>query len=197
MNPTTDVFEKRIAALEGGTAAVATSSGMAAQFLAIVTICQKGDNIISSSNLYGGTYNAWKVALPRLGIDVKFVEHTDDPREEVERFRRAIDSNTKAIYIESLPNPRFSVPDFEAIAQVAHAAGIPLICDNTFGGGGYGVQPLKHGVDIVTHSATKWIGGHGTTIGGVIIDGGTFNWNNGKHPMFCEPSEGARELSTL
>jgi O-acetylhomoserine/O-acetylserine sulfhydrylase len=138
MNPTTDVFEKRIAKLEGGTAAVATSSGMAAQFLAIVTICQKGDNIVSSSNLYGGTYNAWKVALPRLGIDCKFVEPCDDPREEAERFRRAIDTNTKCVYVETLGNPRFNVPDFEAIAKIAHDAGVPLICDNTFGGGGYG-----------------------------------------------------------
>ena len=201
MNPTTDVFEKRVAALEGGVAAVATSSGMAAQFLAVITICQKGDNIVSSSNLYGarpaaqpscpaaapelrarprlrsgGTYNAWKVALPRLGIDCKFVENQENPAHEAEAFRRLIDHNTKALYVETLGNPRFNVPDFEAIAKVAHDAGIPLICDNTFGGGGYMCQPLKHGCDIVTHSATKWIGGHGTSIGGVIVDGGSFPW---------------------
>jgi O-acetylhomoserine/O-acetylserine sulfhydrylase-like pyridoxal-dependent enzyme len=185
---------------------------MAAQFLAVVTICQKGDNIVSSSNLYGalcavhllvppagltagvscagGTYNAWKVALPRLGIECKFVEAPDNPMDEAERFRQLIDHNTKALYIETLGNPRFNVPDFEGIAKVAHDAGIPLICDNTFGGGGYMCQPLKHGCDIVTHSATKWIGGHGTSIGGVIVDGGTMNWANGKHPLMTEPSDG-------
>jgi O-acetylhomoserine/O-acetylserine sulfhydrylase len=138
----------------------------------------------------GGTYNAWKVALPRLGIDCKFVEAPDNPADEAERFRQLIDHKTKALYIETLGNPRFNVPDFEAIAKVAHDAGIPLICDNTFGGGGYMCQPLKHGCDIVTHSATKWIGGHGTSIGGVIVDGGTMNWANGKHPLMTEPSDG-------
>jgi O-acetylhomoserine (thiol)-lyase len=183
MNPTTDVFEQRIAALEGGVAAVATSSGQAAQFLAIATICQAGDNIVSTSLLYGGTYNQFKVTLPRLGIQVKFVEG-DDP----EAFRKLIDANTKALYVETIGNPGSNVPDFEKIAKIAHEHGIPLIVDNTFGAGGYLARPIDFGADIVVASATKWIGGHGTSIGGVIVDSGKFDWGNGKFPLFTEPS---------
>lgn len=190
MNPTTDVFEQRIAALEGGVAAVATSSGQAAQFLAITTIAQAGDNIVSTSYVYGGTYNQFKVALPRLGIDVKFVEG-DDP----EDFRRAIDANTKALYVETIGNPRFNIPDFEALAQIAHEAGIPLIVDNTFGAGGYIARPIDHGADIVVESATKWIGGHGTSVGGVVIDAGKFDWGNGKFPLFTDPAPGYHGLN--
>ncbi|MCP5476994.1 MAG: O-acetylhomoserine aminocarboxypropyltransferase/cysteine synthase [Lysobacterales bacterium] len=183
MNPTTDVFEQRIAALEGGVAAVATASGQAAQFLAITTLCQAGDNIVSTSLLYGGTYNQFKVTLPRLGIQVKFVEG-DDP----EAFRALIDSHTKALYVETIGNPGSNVPDFEKIARIAHEHGIPLIVDNTFGAGGYLARPIDFGADIVVASATKWIGGHGTSIGGVIIDSGKFDFGNGKFPLFTEPS---------
>lgn len=190
MNPTTDVFEKRIAALEGGVAALATASGQAAQFLATATIAQAGDNIISTSFLYGGTYNQFKVAFPRLGVNVKFVDG-DNPKD----FSKVIDDRTKAIYLETIGNPQFNVPDFEAIAKVAHDNGIPLIVDNTFGCAGYLCRPIEHGADIVTQSATKWIGGHGTSIGGVIVDSGKFNWGNGKFPMFTEPSEGYHGLN--
>ncbi|WP_159788475.1 O-acetylhomoserine aminocarboxypropyltransferase/cysteine synthase family protein [Sodalinema gerasimenkoae] len=190
MNPTTDVFEKRIAALEGGVMALATASGQAAQFLAINNICQAGDNIISTSTLYGGTYNQFKVALPRLGVDVKFVD-SDDPK----AFGKQIDENTKAIYVESLSNPKFNIPDLEALAAIAHENDIPLIVDNTFGCAGYLCRPIDHGADIVVESATKWIGGHGTSIGGVIVDSGNFNWGNGKFPMFTEPSEGYHGLN--
>jgi O-acetylhomoserine (thiol)-lyase len=189
MNPTTDVFEQRIAALEGGVAALATSSGQAAQFLAIATIAQAGDNIVSTSLLYGGTYNQFKVTLPRLGIEVKFVEG-DDP----EGFRKLIDAKTKALYVETIGNPGSNVPDFEKIAKIAHEHGIPLIVDNTFGAGGYLCRPIEHGADIVVASATKWIGGHGTSIGGVIIDSGRFDWGNGKFPLFTEPSPGYHGL---
>ncbi|MEH2060376.1 MAG: O-acetylhomoserine aminocarboxypropyltransferase/cysteine synthase [Nostoc sp.] len=190
MNPTTDVFEKRIAALEGGVAALATSSGQAAQFLALSTIAQAGDNIVSTSFLYGGTYNQFKVALPRLGINVKFVEG-----DEVENFRQAIDDRTKALYVETIGNPQFNIPDFVALAQIAHENGIPLIVDNTFGAGGYLARPIEHGADIVVESATKWIGGHGTSIGGVIVDSGKFDWGNGKFPVFTEPSPGYHGLN--
>ena len=183
MNPTTDVFEKRVAALEGGVAALATSSGQSAQFLAIATLAQADENIVSTRYIYGGTYNQFKVTLPRLGIDVKFVDG-DDP----ELFRQAIDAKTKALYVESIGNPRFNVPDFEALAKVAHDAGIPLIVDNTFGAAGYLVRPIEHGADLVVQSATKWIGGHGTSIGGVIVDSGKFDWASGKFPVFTEPS---------
>ncbi|MEX0778571.1 MAG: O-acetylhomoserine aminocarboxypropyltransferase/cysteine synthase [Balneolales bacterium] len=185
MNPTNDVFEKRIAALEGGVAAVATASGQAAQFLAIATIAQSGDNIVSGSNLYGGTYNQFKVSLPRLGIKVNFVEE-DDPA----AFEAKIDENTKAIYTESIGNPRNNIPDFEKLSALAQKHGIPLIVDNTFGAAGALVQPIKHGANIVVESATKWIGGHGTSIGGVLVDAGNFNWGNGKFPLFSEPSPG-------
>lgn len=189
MNPTTDVFEKRIAALEGGVAALATSSGQSAQFLALTNILDSGDNFISTSYLYGGTYNQFKVQFKRLGIKAKFVEG-DNP----EDFEKLIDTKTKAIYLETIGNPEFNVPDFEAIASVAAKHEIPLIVDNTFGAGGYLFQPLKHGANIVVESATKWIGGHGTSIGGVIVDGGNFNWGNGKFPQFTEPSEGYHGL---
>ncbi|MCC5625828.1 O-acetylhomoserine aminocarboxypropyltransferase/cysteine synthase family protein [Nostoc sp. CHAB 5715] len=190
MNPTTDVFEKRIAALEGGVAALATASGQAAQFLAISTIAQAGDNIVSTSFLYGGTYNQFKVSLPRLGINVKFVLG-DEP----ESFRQAIDDRTKALYVETIGNPQFNIPDFAALAHIAHENGIPLIVDNTFGAGGYLARPIEHGADIVVESATKWIGGHGTSIGGVIIDSGKFDWGNGKFPLFTEPAPGYHGLN--
>ncbi|KAK9768064.1 Homocysteine/cysteine synthase [Basidiobolus ranarum] len=185
MNPTNDVFEKRLAALEGGAMAVAVSSGQAAQFIAIATLAQAGDNIVSTSFLYGGTYNQLKVLFPRFGIQVKFADGDD-----AESIGALIDENTKAVYIESIGNPKYNIPDFQAIAKVAHDAGVPLIVDNTFGAGGYLINPIEYGADIVTHSATKWIGGHGSTIGGVIIDAGTFPWNNGRFPLFTEPSEG-------
>jgi O-acetylhomoserine (thiol)-lyase len=183
MNPTNDAFEKRIAALEGGVAALATASGQSAQFLAITNLAEQGDNIVASSHLYGGTFNQFKNTFPRLGIDVKFADGVD-----ADSIAALIDADTKAVYVESLSNPRFSVPDFERIAEIAHDAGVPLVVDNTFGAGGYTCRPLEHGADIVTASATKWIGGHGTTIGGVIVDGGSFPWNNGKFPQFTEPS---------
>jgi O-acetylhomoserine (thiol)-lyase len=189
MNPTTDVFEKRIAALEGGVAALATSSGQAAQFLAITNIAQAGDNIVSTSFLYGGTYNQFKVQFKKLGITVKFVDG-DKP----EDFEKQVDSKTKAIYLETIGNPKFNIPDFEAIAAVAKKNDIPLIVDNTFGAGGYLFRPIEHGANIVVESATKWIGGHGTSIGGVIVDAGNFNWGNGKFPHFTEPSEGYHGL---
>ncbi|KAH9850398.1 O-acetylhomoserine ami [Lenzites betulinus] len=185
-NPTVSVFERRMAALEGGVAAVATSSGHAAQFMAIAAICHAGDNIVSSSYLYGGTYNQFKVFLKKFNITVKFVQ-SQDPQD----FAAAIDENTKAIYVESIGNPKNNVTPMPEIAKVAHAAGIPLIVDNTFGIGGYLMRPIEHGADIVTHSATKWIGGHGTVLGGVVIDGGKFDWaKSGKFPDFTEPAEG-------
>lgn len=189
MNPTTDVFEKRVAALEGGAAALATSSGQAAQFLAITNISGAGDNIVSTSFLYGGTYNQFKVQFKRLGIDVRFVAG-DTPEE----FDRLVDDKTKAIYLETIGNPRFNIPDFEAIARVAQKHGIPLIVDNTFGACGYLCRPIEYGANIVVESATKWIGGHGTSIGGVIVDAGNFPWNNGRFPQFTEPSEGYHGL---
>ncbi|KAI1298649.1 Cys/Met metabolism PLP-dependent enzyme-domain-containing protein [Xylaria venustula] len=191
MNPTVDVFEKRIAALEGGVAALATSSGQAAQFIAITALASVGDNIVSTSNLYGGTYNQLKVFLPRLGIKTKFIEG-DSPAD----FAAAIDDRTKAVYIESIGNPRYNVPDFEAIAKAAHEKGVPVVVDNTFGAGGYFVRPIEHGADIVVHSATKWIGGHGTTIGGVIVDSGKFDWgaNAARFPHMVEPSDGYHGL---
>ncbi|MBY0245890.1 MAG: O-acetylhomoserine aminocarboxypropyltransferase/cysteine synthase [Sphingobacteriaceae bacterium] len=189
MNPTTDVFEKRIATLEGGVAALAVSSGQAAQFIALNNILQAGDNLVSSSHLYGGTYNQFKVAFKRLGIEVKFA-NIDQP----EDFESKIDENTKAIYLETIGNPAFSVADFEKIAAIAQKHDLPLVVDNTFGAGGYLFKPLQHGANIVVESATKWIGGHGTSIGGVIVDGGNYNWGNGKFSQFTEPSEGYHGL---
>lgn len=189
MNPTTDVFEQRVAALEGGVAALATASGQAAQFLALNNILQAGDNFISTSYVYGGTYNQFKVAFKRLGIEVRFADG-DDP----ESFIQYIDSKTKAIYLETIGNPRLNIPDFEKFAAIAQKYDLPLIVDNTFGTAGYLFRPLEHGANIVVESATKWIGGHGTSIGGVIIDGGNYNWGNGKFPQFTEPSEGYHGL---
>lgn len=189
MNPTTDVFEQRIAALEGGVAAVATGSGQAAQFLALNNILQTGDNFISTLYLYGGTYNQFKVAFKRLGIEVRFADGDD-----AENFVKHIDKNTKAIYLETIGNPRLNIPDFQKFAAIAKEYDLPLVVDNTFGAGGYLFRPLEHGANIVVESATKWIGGHGTTIGGVIIDGGNYNWGNGKFPQFTEPSEGYHGL---
>ena len=189
MNPTTDVFEQRIAALEGGVAALATGSGQAAQFLALNNILQAGDNFVSTSFLYGGTYNQFKVAFKRLGIEVRFA-NGDNP----ESFIKHIDKNTKAIYLETIGNPRLNIPDFEKFAAIAKEYDLPLIVDNTFGAGGYLFRPLEHGANVVVESATKWIGGHGTSIGGVIIDGGNYNWGNGKFPQFTEPSEGYHGL---
>lgn len=189
MNPTTDVFEKRIAALEGGVAALAVGSGQAAQFIALNNILTVGDNFVTTSNLYGGTYNQFKVAFKRLGIEVRFTEG-----ETKADYEKLIDKNTKAIYAETIGNPSFSVPDFEALAELARAYDIPFIVDNTFGAGGYLCRPLEHGAHVVVQSATKWIGGHGTSIGGVIVDGGNYNWGNGKFPQFTEPSEGYHGL---
>lgn len=190
MNPTTDVFEKRIAALEGGVAAVATSSGQAAQLLAFHNFLQAGDSFVTSPYLYGGTYNQFKVAFKRLGITAKFA--ASDSAEDLEK---QIDANTKAIYLETIGNGAFSVPDFEKVAALAKKYDIPLVVDNTFGAGGYLFQPLKHGANVVVNSTTKWIGGHGTSIGGVVIDGGNYNWGNGKFPQFTEPSEGYHGLN--
>jgi O-acetylhomoserine (thiol)-lyase len=180
MNPTTDVFEKRIAALEGGSGALAVSSGQAAETLALLAITQVGDEIVAGNNLYGGTYQLFHYTLPKLGRHVTFVE-SGDP----EAFRRAINEKTRAVYVETVGNPKLDVPDFEAIAAIAHEAGIPLVVDNTIGSGL--VRPIEFGADIVVSSATKYIGGHGTSIGGVIVDSGKFNWGNGKFPEFTEP----------
>jgi O-acetylhomoserine (thiol)-lyase len=180
MNPTTDVFEKRVAAVEGGATALAVSSGMSAIFLAILNVTELGDNIVSSDNLYGGTYELFNYTLPRLGRTVKFVDS-----EKPEEFEAAIDEKTKAVYVESLGNPKLDVPDFEKLADIAHEAKIPLIVDNTATVGL--LKPIEHGADISVLSATKYIGGHGTSIGGVIVDSGKFNWGNGKFPEFTEP----------
>ncbi|MDR1679937.1 MAG: aminotransferase class I/II-fold pyridoxal phosphate-dependent enzyme [Prevotellaceae bacterium] len=189
-NPTTEVFEKRIAALENGTGAVATSSGHAAQFLAITNLAEAGDNIVSSSFLYGGTHNQFKIALKRLGIQVRFAQG-----DNVDSLASLIDKRTKAIYIENIGNPEYNIPDFEPIAELAKKHNIALIVDNTFGQGGYLCQPINWGANVVTHSATKWIGGHGSVMGGIIVDGGNFNWGNGKYPAFSEPSEGYHGLN--
>lgn len=188
-NPTTDVFEKRVAVLEGGVAALAVGSGQAAQFIALNNILQSGDNFVSTSFLYGGTYNQFKVAFKRLGVDVRFAEG-DKP----EAFEKLIDKNTKALYLETIGNPGFNIPDFEGIAALAKKYDLPLIVDNTFGAAGYLFKPLEHGANVVVESATKWIGGHGTSIGGVIVDGGNYNWGNGKFSQFTEPSEGYHGL---
>ena len=189
MNPTTDAFEKRIAALEGGAAAVATASGQSAQFLAINNLAQAGDNIVSSPYLYGGTYNQFKVAFKRIGIEVRFAESTD-PAD----FAKLIDGRTKALYTETLPNPSFLVPDFAGLGALASEHDLPLVVDNTFGAGGYLCRPIEHGAHIVVQSATKWIGGHGTSIGGVIVDSGKYDFGNGKYPQFTDPSPGYHGL---
>ena len=188
-NPTTEVFEKRIALLEGGTGALATASGQAAQFIALNNILQVGDNFATTSFLYGGTYNLFKVAFKRLGIEARLANG-----DSAESFEKLIDEKTKAIYLETIGNPGLNIPDFDKIAEIAKAKDIPLVVDNTFGAGGYLYRPLEHGANVVVESATKWIGGHGTSLGGVIIDGGNYNWGNGKYPQFSEPSEGYHGL---
>lgn len=189
MNPTTDVFEKRVAALEGGVAALGVASGQAAQFIALTNILQAGDNFVTSSFLYGGSYNQFKVSFKRLGIEARFAKGDDSSSIE-----SLIDDKTKAIYLETIGNPSFSIPDFEKISAVAKKHDLPLIVDNTFGAAGYLFRPIDHGANIVVESATKWIGGHGTSIGGVIVDAGNYNWGNGKFPQFSEPSEGYHGL---
>ncbi|MFO7671995.1 MAG: O-acetylhomoserine aminocarboxypropyltransferase/cysteine synthase [Bacteroidales bacterium] len=189
MNPTNDVFEQRIAALEGGVAALAVSSGHAAQFLTFNTILSQGDNIISSPFLYGGTFNQFKVTFKNLGWEARF-----SPSLKEEDFEKLIDEKTKAIYVETIGNPGFNIPDFDQFGALARKYDIPLIVDNTFAAAGYLFKPLEHGANIVVESATKWIGGHGTSIGGVIVDGGNYNWGNGKFPQFTEPSEGYHGL---
>lgn len=189
MNPTTDVFEKRIAALEGGVAALATASGQAAQFIALNNILKAGDNFVSTSFLYGGTSNQFKVAFKRLGIDARIADG-----DSAEAFEKLIDGNTKALYVETIGNPAFNIPDFEKISALAKKHDLPLVVDNTFGAGGYLFRPIEHGANIVVASATKWIGGHGTSVGGVIIDGGNYNWGNGKFSQFTEPAEGYHGL---
>lgn len=190
MNPTTDVFEKRVAALEGGVAAVAVASGQAAQFIALHTILEAGDNFVSTSFLYGGTYNQFKVAFKRLGIEARFADG-----DKAESFEKLIDGNTKALYLETIGNPEFNVPDFEKIAALGKKFGIPVVVDNTFGAAGYIARPIDFGANVVVASATKWIGGHGTSVGGIIVDAGNFNWGNGKFPGFSEPSEGYHGLN--
>lgn len=184
MNPTNDVLEKRIAALEGGAAALAVASGHAAEFLAITNLADAGDNIISSPNLYGGSHNMFKNTLPRLGITVKFTSSADDPQE----FADLIDAHTKAVYVESIPNPSLALPDLDGIAKVAHDHGVAVIVDSTSAMGGYLYRPIEHGADVVVHSATKWINGHGTSIGGLIVDAGTFDWNTERYPGFSTPN---------
>lgn len=189
MNPTTDVFEKRIAALEGGAAALAVGSGQAAQFIALNNILEAGDNFVTTSFLYGGTYNQFKVAFKRLGVEARFADG-DSP----ESFESLIDEKTKAIYLETIGNPGFNIPDFKKIAAIAEKNNIALVVDNTFGAGGYLFRPIDYGANVVVASATKWIGGHGTSVGGIIVDGGNFNWDNGKYRQFTEPSEGYHGL---
>ena len=181
MNPTQDVLEQRIAALEGGTAALAVASGQAAETLAILNIAQAGQNIVSSSSLYGGTYNLFHYTFPKFGLNVKFVDQSDP-----ENFKNAIDDNTRCLYVETIGNPRCDVPDFEALAKIAHDAGIPLMVDNTLASPAL-CQPMKWGADIVVQSCTKFIGGHGTSIGGIIVEKGDFPWDNGKFPEMTEP----------
>src|SRR5579864_6611341 len=184
MNPTTDVFEQRVAALEGGVAALATSSGQAAQFLAISSLMEQGDELVAASTLYGGTYTQFDVSFRRIGINVKFVEPDD-----TENFRKAITPRTRALYGETIANPRMNVLDIEKVAAIAHEAGVPLIIDNTMASP-YLCRPIEHGADIVVHSATKFLGGHGTSIGGIIIDSGRFPWTQGHFPQLTEPSPG-------
>ena len=184
MNPTTAVFEERIASLEKGVGALAVSSGQAAQFIALISLLGEGDEIVAASTLYGGTYTQFDVSFRRLGISTTFVDPSDP-----DNFRRAITERTKVIYAETLGNPRINVLDIRAVADVAHAAGLPLMIDNTFGTP-YLCRPIEHGADIVVHSATKFIGGHGTSIGGIIVDGGRFAWDNSKFPQMTEPSKG-------
>ncbi len=184
MNPTNDVLEKRIAALEGGLAGLATASGHSAEFLTFTTLAEAGDNIVASPNIYGGTHNMLSVSLARLGIESRFVGGEDDPAD----YARLIDDKTKVVFLESVPNPSLRLPDIKAIAEVAHARGVAVVVDNTGGIGGYLIKPAELGADIVVHSATKWINGHGTALGGLIVDVGSFDWGNGRYPGFSEPS---------
>ena len=189
MNPTSDVFEKRVAALEGGIGALAVASGHAAQFLVVNTLMKMGDNLVSSPFLYGGTYNQFTVSFKQQGIEARLTKDL-----KPESFEKLIDEKTKLLYLETIGNPGYVIPDFDAIAEVARRHDIPLVVDNTFAGGGFLFRPLEHGASIVVNSATKWIGGHGSSLGGVIVDGGNFNWGNGKFPGFTEPSEGYHGL---
>ncbi len=184
MNPTNDVLEKRVAALEGGAMGLAVASGHAAEFLAIATVAQAGDNVVSSPHLYGGTANLFRVTLPRLGITVRFT----GPEATPEQFDALIDERTRAVYVESIPNPSLRLPDLRGIADAAHARGVAVFVDNTGGMGGYLYRPIEHGADVVIHSATKWINGHGTGVGGVLVDAGSFDWGNGRYPLFTDPS---------
>jgi O-acetylhomoserine/O-acetylserine sulfhydrylase len=184
-NPTTDVFEKRVAALEGGVASLAVSSGHAAQFIALTTIMKNGENFITSPFLYGGSHNQFKVTFANFGIEARFAKDLS-----IAAFEKLIDNKTKGIYVETIGNPGFEIPDFTAFSKLAVKHGLPLIVDNTFGACGYLCRPIEYGADIVVESATKWIGGHGTSIGGVITDAGNFNWSNGNFPVFTEPAEG-------
>ncbi|BAW01013.1 O-acetylhomoserine/O-acetylserine sulfhydrylase [Thermus thermophilus] len=190
MNPTVDVLEKRLAALEGGKAALATASGHAAQFLALTTLAQAGDNLVSTPNLYGGTFNQFKVTLKRLGIEVRFTSREERPEE----FLALTDERTRAWWVESIGNPALNIPDLEALAQAAREKGVALIVDNTFGMGGYLLRPLAWGAALVTHSLTKWVGGHGAVIAGAIVDGGNFPWDNGRYPLLTEPQPGYHGL---
>ena len=189
MNPTTDVFEKRVAALEGGVAGLAVASGQASQFIALNNILEAGENFITSSFLYGGSYNQFKVSFKRLGIEARFAK--GDNADSIESL---IDEKTKAIYVETIGNPDFSIPDFDKIAAIAQKHDLPFIVDNTFAAAGYLFRPLEHGAHVVVQAATKWIGGHGNSIGGIIVDGGNYNWGNGKFRAFTEPSEGYHGL---
>ncbi|QEH42063.1 O-acetylhomoserine aminocarboxypropyltransferase/cysteine synthase family protein [Chitinophaga sp. XS-30] len=184
MNPTTDVFEKRVAALEGGVGGLAVASGQAAQFIALHNILLPGDNFVTSSYLYGGTYNQFKVSFKRIGVEARFAD-LDDPAS----FEAQIDDRTKAIYVETIGNPGFAIPDFEKIAALAKKHDLPLVVDNTFGAAGYLFRPIEHGANIVVQAATKWIGGHGNSIGGIIVDGGNYNWGNGKFKQFTDPDD--------
>lgn len=190
MNPTNDVFEKRVAALEGGVAAIGLASGHAAQVIAFTSLLENGQNFVSSPSLYGGSYNQFKNTFKRLGIHVKFAE-----KDEPEAFEKLIDENTRAIYLETIGNPAFSVPDFDRFGELAKNYDIPFVVDNTFGACGYLFRPLEHGANLVVESATKWIGGHGNSIGGVLVDGGNYNWGNGKFPQISEPSESYHGLN--
>ena len=181
MNPTCDVLEQRVAALEGGSGALAVASGQAAESLAVMNIAHSGHNIVSSSSLYGGTYNLFHYTLPKFGVETRFVDGSDP-----DNYRRAIDRNTRAFYMETIGNPRLDVPDFEAIAKIAHDHGLPVIVDNTLASPAL-CRPFEHGADVVIHSATKFIGGHGTSIGGIVVEKGGFPWDNGRCPEVTEP----------
>lgn len=189
MNPTTDVFEQRVAALEGGIAALAVSSGHAAQLIALTTLLREGDEFVSSPFLYGGTFNQFKNTLKGFGIACRFAKS-----DKADDIRAAVDKKTRLIYLETIGNPSFSIPDFEEISEIAKEYNIPVVVDNTFGACGYLCRPAEHGVSVIVESATKWIGGHGTTMGGVIVDTGNYDWANGKFPQFTEPSEGYHGL---